>query len=170
MKGKGKGWHDESQRHRMSAYGLSTKENFNNKPRYKGQHVHTITKEDIGQMYTKYKSCNECDNSAVIVWSDVLGEVLPLDVGKRVMLIDGIHMVENDEQLKRRLQSSGQKKVKLIDVRKKILDDMGISYDYYPPEQTNDGKARWIYLGDKESKSFKTYPSFERYLESIGDI
>jgi len=53
----------------------------------------------------------------------------------------------------------------LIEARKEYLTKKGISFEYYPPEQTNDGKCRWVYLGSNPSKSFKTYPSFLNYLE-----
>jgi hypothetical protein len=55
-----------------------------------------ITQADVGR--NKFKAFGRS-------WpvEDFIGQILPQDVGKRVYLIDGILQVENNEQLRKRL-------------------------------------------------------------------
>jgi len=63
-----------------------------------------------------------------------------------------------------------KKMTTLTESRKMQLNAKGISYEYYPPEQTNDGKCRWVYLDSNPSKSFTNYPTFEKFLIKIGEM
>lgn len=60
--------------------------------------VAEITQEDVGT--TKATRVNGTGQVHV---KDLLGRVLPLDVGKRIYRVNGILQVENQEQLEKRL-------------------------------------------------------------------
>ena len=51
------------------------------------------------------RTCTHCGKSDPIMLGNVLGRVLPSDVGKRVYNVDGVVQVENDQQRDKRLKS-----------------------------------------------------------------
>ena len=63
--------------------------------------IHMITARDVGPT-TIRTECSECRHGRTYMLGDVLGRILPGDVGKRVYLLQTasgkIVQVENDEQ------------------------------------------------------------------------
>ena len=67
--------------------------------------VHTITKEDIGKKWIitdKYYTFGSTKKTCVGI-TDLMRNILPIDIGKRIYLVGEIFQVENQEQLERRL-------------------------------------------------------------------
>jgi len=66
--------------------------------------VHTITEADVGRSYAR-QACPCCGARRSINFGDVLGRVLPGDVGKRIYNVGGgVLQVENDAQRDARLR------------------------------------------------------------------
>ena len=70
------------------------------------KHTYTIKKSDIGKrQLTSSRRCHSCGMllmAQCIDTQDFMGAVLPIDVGKRIYLNNGVYQVENNEQLKER--------------------------------------------------------------------
>lgn len=72
------------------------------------KHVYTIKEKDIGRWHVRANpsECLTCGHSdrTMLAVRDVIGRVLPMDVGKMVYDAgDGVLQVENSEQLEARL-------------------------------------------------------------------
>jgi hypothetical protein len=59
----------------------------------------------------------------------------------------------------------------LTDLRKHVLDQAGISYDYYPPYDGADNHCRWVCVDkDCNAPAFTSFPAFMRHLEKTHKI
>lgn len=68
------------------------------------KHVYTIKAEDVYKPFLRV-------HGMTIPLTNLLGRILPRDVGKRIYLVDRIYQVENDEQLAARQAESQKDKV-----------------------------------------------------------
>lgn len=64
---------------------------------YKGTHVHTITREDIGRLGPPGARGQEAT-----MFAQCLGRVMPHDIGKWVILNEDVYEVESEAQLAHR--------------------------------------------------------------------
>ena len=68
--------------------------------------IYTIKKSDVGKgLLTSSKKCPCCGittEAMALKVSDVMGQVLPKDIGKRIFWTGRIYQVENDDQLAKR--------------------------------------------------------------------
>ena len=78
--------------------------------KYKGTYQFTIEEQDIGhggiiRPIERICNCNcpKCNGKTVWYLYNVIGLVLPIDIGKQVYLNDDILQVENEEQRNVRL-------------------------------------------------------------------
>jgi hypothetical protein len=71
--------------------------------RYRGKHVHTITREDVGKSSVKLPACPSCGKADTLSLAGSSGYVQAHDVGKMVMDVGGVIQVESDDQLAARL-------------------------------------------------------------------
>ncbi|KKN02464.1 hypothetical protein LCGC14_1117410 [marine sediment metagenome] len=68
------------------------------------KYLHTITEVDRKKSGYFKKTCSCCEYTKTYSLKDVLGRVMPQDVGKRVYISEqGILQVESKEQLEKRL-------------------------------------------------------------------
>jgi hypothetical protein len=59
----------------------------------------------------------------------------------------------------------------LAEFRKDILDNMGVSYDYYPPYDGVDNHCRWQCTDvNCDAPVFKSFPAFARHLAKAHKI
>lgn len=68
--------------------------------------VHTITKDDIGKKWIitdKYYTFGSTKKTCIGI-TDLMGNILPIDIGKRIYLVGEIFQVENQKQLDKRLE------------------------------------------------------------------
>lgn len=72
---------------------------------YKGEYTHTIKPEDVGMMYIDIKTCEHCNNTKRFNLHGI-GRIMDIDVGKQIIIQNGIPYMENQEQYKKRLAST----------------------------------------------------------------
>lgn len=69
---------------------------------YLGKHIHTITREDVGQSTIRLAPCSCCGRVRSISLMGAIGGAQTRDVGKQVWEHNGVIQVENDEQRAKR--------------------------------------------------------------------
>ena len=68
--------------------------------------IYEIKKEDIGKHRIVLK-CNDCGKIKEDIYiTDLMGNILPCDIGKRIYKVGEIYQVENQEQLEKRLNNA----------------------------------------------------------------
>lgn len=67
--------------------------------KYKGRYIHTITAEDVRSPLSLRGKFN------FFAMTNTMGRLFPGDIGKQVYEVNGTVQVENDEQMKTRLNS-----------------------------------------------------------------
>ena len=67
------------------------------------RYMFTLRQEDVGTRGIA-KVCPCCQSKSWIDLGAVMGRVQPRDVGKRVYEVDGVLQVENDQQLRDRVE------------------------------------------------------------------
>lgn len=68
------------------------------------KHVYTIKAEDVYKPFLRVREMT-------IPVTNLLGRILPRDIGKKIYLVDGVYQVENDEQLTARQAEPQRDKV-----------------------------------------------------------
>lgn len=67
--------------------------------------VHTVIQADVGKSYHQKPDCQCCGaRGDTIYFGDIVGRFQQCDVGKRIYSVDGVLQIENDQQLKARLE------------------------------------------------------------------
>ena len=62
-------------------------------------------------------------------------------------------------------------KTTLVEFRKIILENMGVSFDYYPAYSGVDGHCRWQCTDiECDAPTFKSFPAFKKHLENTHQI
>lgn len=77
---------------------------------YAGKHVYTITTNDVGQSVLHYTECETCRRQNTIYIPSLMGQILPIDIGKQIFKVGNIYQVESNEQRDCRLLREESKK------------------------------------------------------------
>ena len=75
--------------------------------RYKDKLVHTIVPKDVRKRFITLQGCPTCGCNGKTIWlQNLMGVVLPCDVGKRIYEVGhNVYQVENQEQLIARIRT-----------------------------------------------------------------